>query len=93
LRTIRGDVADTGNDTLDRNALIPLDRTVPETRRYSVVHGGRKQMLDHVLVSRELFGLYRHVEVHNEDLADELTDSGPESHHAPLVAVFELPGG
>jgi hypothetical protein len=35
----------------------------------------------------------RHVEVHNEDLADKLTDSGPESHHAPLVAVFELPGG
>jgi hypothetical protein len=35
----------------------------------------------------------RRVEVHNEDLADELTDSGPESHHAPLVAVFDLPGG
>ena len=35
----------------------------------------------------------RRVEVHNEDLADELTDSGPESHHAPLVAVFDLSGG
>jgi endonuclease/exonuclease/phosphatase family metal-dependent hydrolase len=93
LRTIRGDMADTGNDSLSGSVLIPLDRTVPETRRYSVVHGGRKQMLDHVLVSRQLFDLYRHVEVHNEDLADELTDSGPDSHHAPLVAVFDLPGG
>ncbi len=27
-----------------------------------------------------------------ESLADEVTDSGPDSHHAPLVAEFELPG-
>ena len=93
LRTIRGDVADTGNPALDSGALVPLDRSVPETRRYSVVHGGRKEMLDHVLVSQALFARYRHVEVHNEGLRDELTDSGPESHHAPLVAVFDLPGG
>lgn len=93
LRTIRGDVADTGNSALGDGALIPLDRAVPETRRYSVVHGGRKQMLDHVLVSQALFTGYQHVEVHNEGLADELTDSGPDSHHAPLVAVFDLPGG
>jgi exonuclease III len=57
-----------------------------------VVHGGRKQMLDHLLVSRALLAGYRHVEIHNEGLADEVTDSGPESHHAPLVAEFELPG-
>ena len=48
-------------------------------------------MLDHVLVSRALFACYREVEVFNEGLADELTDSGPQSHHAPLVAAFELP--
>ncbi len=90
LRTIRGDVADTGNAALGGGALVPLDRAVPETRRYSVVHGGRKQMLDHVLVSQALFARYQHVEIHNEKLADELTDSGPDSHHAPLVAVFDL---
>jgi endonuclease/exonuclease/phosphatase family metal-dependent hydrolase len=93
LRTIRGDTADTGNERLGDHALIPLDRAVPETRRYSVVHGGRKQMLDHVLVSQALFARYRHVEVHNEALADELTDGGPDSHHAPVVAVFDLPAG
>jgi len=93
LRTIRGDAADTGNLALGGRALVPLDRAVPETRRYSVVHGGRRQMLDHVLVSQALFARYQHVEVHNEGLADELTDSGPDSHHAPLVAVFDLPVG
>ncbi|MHA1599422.1 MAG: endonuclease/exonuclease/phosphatase family protein, partial [Alphaproteobacteria bacterium] len=90
LRTIRGDVADTGNPALGGGTLVPLDRAVPETRRYSVLHGGRKEMLDHVLVSQALFASYRHVEVHNEGLTDELTDSGPDSHHAPLVAVFDL---
>ena len=92
LRTIRGDTGDTGNPALAPRALVPLERTLPESQRFSVVHGGRKQMLDHLLVSRALLAGYRHVEIHNQGLADEVTDSGPESHHAPLVAEFELPG-
>lgn len=90
LRTIRADLDDTGSRDLAARALIPLERTLPESQRYSVVHGGRPQMLDHVLVSRALLGAYRGVEVHNEGLTDELTDIGPESHHAPLVATFDL---
>ena len=91
LRTIRGEVGDTGNPALAPRALVPIERTLPESQRFSVVHGGRKQMLDHLLVSQALLAAYRHVEVHNEGLADELTDAGPDSHHAPLVAEFELP--
>jgi endonuclease/exonuclease/phosphatase family metal-dependent hydrolase len=91
LRTIRGDVGDTGNAALAPRALVPLERTLPESQRFSVVHGGRRQMLDHLLVSQTLLAAYRHLEVYNEGLADELTDAGPESHHAPLVAEFELP--
>ena len=92
LRTIRGDVGDTGNAALASRALVPLERTLPESQRFSVVHGGRRQMLDHLLVSPALLAGYRHLEVYNEGLADELTDAGPDSHHAPLVAEFELPG-
>ncbi len=91
LRTIRGDVGDTGNPALAPRALVPLERTLPESQRFSVVHGGRRQMLDHLLVSQALLAGYRHLEVYNEGLADELTDAGPDSHHAPLVAEFELP--
>ena len=90
LRTIRADPADTGNAALEARALVPLERTLPESQRFSVVHGGHKEMLDHVLVSRALLDCYRHVEVHNEGLADELSDAGPASHHAPLVAEFAL---
>ncbi|MCH8809143.1 MAG: endonuclease/exonuclease/phosphatase family protein [Proteobacteria bacterium] len=90
LRTIRADSADTGNAALAGRALVPLERTLPASQRFSVVHGGHKEMLDHVLVSRALLDCYRHVEVHNEGLADELSDAGPASHHAPLVAEFAL---
>lgn len=90
LRTIRADSADTGNAALEARALVPLERTLPASQRFSVVHGGHKEMLDHVLVSRALLDCYRHVEVHNEGLADELSDAGPASHHAPLVAEFAL---
>jgi endonuclease/exonuclease/phosphatase family metal-dependent hydrolase len=92
LRTLRGDVADTGNPDLAARALVPLERALPEARRYSVVHGGRPEMLDHMLVSPGLRRLCRSVEVDNEDLVDELSDLGPESHHAPLAAGFDLDG-
>jgi len=90
LRTIRGDAGDTGNPSLEARALVPLERAVPDARRFSVVHGGRPEMLDHMLVSRPLFRCCEAVAVHNEDLGDELTDTGPQSHHAPLVAGFDL---
>ncbi|MEQ8195880.1 MAG: endonuclease, partial [Rhodospirillales bacterium] len=95
LRTIRADVEDTGNGRLAGRVLIPMDRTVPETQRFSVIHQGHKVMLDHILVSRRLLEFYRHVEIHNEALGDEaVAYSGvrhsPESYHAPVVAEFEL---
>ncbi|MFQ5466832.1 MAG: endonuclease/exonuclease/phosphatase family protein [Kiloniellaceae bacterium] len=90
LRTLCGDPGDTGNPALTVRALMPLERTLPHGARYSVIHGGRPQMLDHVLVSRALHARFRRVEAHNEDLPDELTDRSPSSHHAPLVAVFNL---
>jgi endonuclease/exonuclease/phosphatase family metal-dependent hydrolase len=90
LRILRGDPGDTGNPELAPRALIPLDATLPDSRRYSVIHGGRPAMLDHVLVSRALFSHYRELEVMNEGLEDETIAGGPRSHHAPLAASFDL---
>lgn len=96
LRIIRGDIEDTGNGGLAARALVPLERTLAESQRFSVVHGGRKVMLDHLLVSRGLLAHYRHLEAHNEALGDELVayatlGRSPESYHAPVVAEFALP--
>ncbi len=95
LRTIIADVEDTGNGRLTSRSLVPLEHSLPASQRYSVLHNGRRVLLDHLLVSRSLMAHYHHVEIHNEALGDELVayatvDRSPESYHAPVVAAFEL---
>ncbi|MHA1536712.1 MAG: endonuclease/exonuclease/phosphatase family protein [Alphaproteobacteria bacterium] len=96
-RLIAGDEEDTGNGALAARALVMLERGIAEDLRYTVIHNGRKVMLDHLLVSKALMGWYRKAEIHNEALGDELVayanlSASPESYHAPLVASFEAPG-
>ena len=86
---------DTGSGKLARRMIVPLERSVSKDRRFSVVHHGRPLMLDHILVSHTLLGLFRHLEIHNEALADEVVgyakvDKPPNSYHAPMVAEFVL---
>ena len=96
VRIIMGAEEDTGNGRLAGRALVALETTVPGDRRYSVIHGGRPVMLDHLLVSRSLMAWYRGAEIHNEALGDELVawariGDSPDSFHAPVVASFALP--
>jgi endonuclease/exonuclease/phosphatase family metal-dependent hydrolase len=95
VRTICGDEEDAGNPHLALRTLVPVERSLADSLRFSVVHHGRPQMLDHVLVSRPLLAWYRSVEVHNEALGDELVTSqavrgSPESFHAPVIASFHF---
>jgi endonuclease/exonuclease/phosphatase family metal-dependent hydrolase len=92
---IRGNVEDTGNADLATRVLVPIENTVPEPARYTLYHQGKGQMLDHMLVTRNLLAAYRGSEIHNEVLHDEslafATDRQyPESDHAPVVATFEF---
>ena len=93
---IRGDVEGTGNGALADRVLVPTENSVPESSRYTLFHRGRKEMIDHLLVSRSLLRYHRSTEIHNELLHDEsvafATDElYPESDHAPVVAHFEVP--
>lgn len=92
---IRGNVEDTGNGALAGRVMVPVEQTVPEPARYTLFHQGRGQMLDHMLVTRNLLAFYRGSEIHNELLHDEsmafATDKlYPESDHAPVVATFDF---
>lgn len=84
---------DTGNANLAARSLVPVERSLSMDRRFSVIHHGRPQALDHILVTRSLFARFKSVEIHNETLVDEAgggSDS-PEtlgSFHAPMVAEF-----
>ena len=94
LRIITGAEQDTGNGALAAASLIVLDRSLPRDRRFSVVHQGRPQMLDHVLCSRALYGRFRGLEVFNEALSDEAVgyarvDRPVGSYHACVVAEFD----
>lgn len=95
LRLAIGAEEDTGNGALAPQALALLDRAIPADRRWTVLHHGRPQMLDHILASRALLGHFKAIEVHNETLGDELVgyakvDRPPGSYHAAIVAEFDL---
>jgi len=96
VMTIRGPVEETGNPALAPRVIVPCENTVPESSRYSLLHLGKGEMLDHILVSRPMLAFYRGTEIHNEALPDESgafrTDvKFPESDHAPVVAEFVIP--
>lgn len=55
---------DTGNGALAARALIPLERKNAADRRLSIIHNGRPQTLDHILVSRGLLARFRSIAIH-----------------------------
>jgi predicted extracellular nuclease len=95
VEAICGKLENTNNDRLIQRVLLPCEKTVPESSRYSYLHQGQKKLLDHLLISRSLLANYRSAEIHNELLHDEsiafATDRlYPESDHAPIVAELEI---
>lgn len=96
VRILLASEEDTGAGALAGRALVSLERSLPESQRFTVRHHGRPQMVDHMLISRGLLGWYRGLEIHNETLGDEVVayagiDRAPDSFHAPLVAEFAEP--
>lgn len=92
---IRGDVENTGNGDLAPRVLVPIEHTIPEPSRYTLLHHGKGELLDHMLVSRNLLAHNRGAEIHNEILHDEsmafaMDNKYPESDHAPMVATFKF---
>ncbi|HML28310.1 MAG TPA: hypothetical protein PKE16_05625, partial [Hyphomicrobium sp.] len=86
---------DTGNGELSTQSLVVLDRAIGADRRWSVLHHGRPQMLDHILASNCLYAHFRSIDVHNEVTGDEAVayagiSKPPGSYHAAVVAEFAL---
>jgi predicted extracellular nuclease len=96
LEGIRGDVENHGNPALISRVMIPCERNIAASARFSLYHHGRGVMLDHILMSRALLPYWQGSAAHNELLHDEsvafaLDTKFPESDHAPVVAEFTLP--
>jgi endonuclease/exonuclease/phosphatase family metal-dependent hydrolase len=87
---------DKGDDTRLFN-LAPL---IPANRRYSRVHNGNKELIDHILVSQELLpghprrvpGVDSYVDDNLPSVSDDPTErrGEPGSDHSPVIATFEI---
>ncbi|MFN8492012.1 MAG: endonuclease/exonuclease/phosphatase family protein [Caldilineaceae bacterium] len=93
VEAIRGQVENLENTALAYRSLTPCEQTIPEPARYSLLYHGKGEMIDHILISRQLLAYYRAVEIHNEVLHDKSSAfvtirDFPESDHAPVVATF-----
>ena len=91
MRILRG-ARDEDTPRTTPRILVPLAERVDEARRFSVVHGGRKILLDHILASPALAAACSSVVILNEGLQDEVTAPEPilGSLHAPVMASFVL---
>lgn len=94
VRLVAAEEEHTGNPALAAQSLVVLDRALPADRRWSVLHRGRPEMLDHILASQALWRRFRSIEAHNDSLADEALASAARgavagSLHAPLVAELD----
>ena len=60
--------------------LVPIEHTIPEQARYTLFHQGRGEMIDHMLITRNLLAHYLGSEIHNELLHEGigLLRCGPE---------------
>ena len=95
VEVLRGEEENTANGALAMQVMIPAEHAVPDSERFTVVHQGRRLMLDHILLSRALLAKFNKMEIHNEALSDELVGyasvaHSPESYHAPIIAEFDL---
>ncbi|MEX0759941.1 MAG: endonuclease/exonuclease/phosphatase family protein, partial [Tistlia sp.] len=89
LHLLEGGADEAGAAVPSGSRLVALARSLPADRRFSLLYGGERLLLDHILASRPLHGLFRGLEIHNELLSAEAED-GAGSGHAPLVAAFAL---
>ncbi|MFS4579940.1 endonuclease/exonuclease/phosphatase family protein [Phaeobacter sp. C3_T13_0] len=94
VMALRGRVEETGNADLTNRVLLPLENNIPEDKRFTLIHHGKGEMIDHILGSRRMVECFMHSEVHNEGLQDEsiafATDRKfPASDHAPMVVQFD----
>ncbi|WP_324754170.1 endonuclease/exonuclease/phosphatase family protein [Roseovarius sp. Pro17] len=90
---IRGLTEDTGNPELNGRVMHPAALSIAESRRFTLYHHGKGNLLDHMVVSRRMMASFVAAEIHNEMIHDEsiafATDNKfPESDHAPMVAEF-----
>ncbi len=95
LRIVAGDARSCESPGLAPHELLPCELALPADLRYTQVYRGRREMLDHVLITRALVPHFAGARIYNEALRPALEGPGtdpydPGSDHAPLLVVFRV---
>lgn len=95
VEAIRGCVENTNNPDLRHRSLVPCSHQIPESVRYSHLHHGHGNLLDHMMISQNLLAHFQRAQIYNENLHDEsqpfaFDSKFPESDHAAFTAEFDL---
>ncbi len=93
VRIVQGDARACSSPSLSGRELFACESSVPEERRFTQIYRGRREMLDHILLSPGLIPHLVGAQILNESLR-EASDGGeddfgdPGSDHAPFVVVL-----
>lgn len=95
VEAICGRVESTGNPDLRSSVLLPCSSAIAESIKFSHLHHGKGNLLDHMLISQAMYHLFDKADIFNENLHDESLPFAsdikyPESDHAPFLATFGL---
>lgn len=96
-RIVMGDARACASPNLAGHELFACELSVPEERRFTQIYRGRREMLDHILLSRGLASHFAGAEILNEALR-EAPEGGdedfenPDSDHAPFVVRLRAGG-
>jgi endonuclease/exonuclease/phosphatase family metal-dependent hydrolase len=95
VRCLLGDASAAFSPHLEDGDLYACELELPQEERFTQIYRGRKEMIDHLLVSKRLKDELIGVEIYNQGLRDAGTsEPGTElfvgSDHAPLLAVFRM---
>lgn len=92
LRLLLAATDDTGTPALAGRALVAAEAQVAAALRFTTLHDGRPQLLDHILMSRALAARLTDVRIDNTHVVDDalVPDDFPGSLHAPVRASFRF---
>jgi endonuclease/exonuclease/phosphatase family metal-dependent hydrolase len=95
FKCLVGNIDETNNPDLRSTVLIPCELNVPSSQRFSLIHKGVGNMLDHIAVSQEFYPYWKTTSIFNELLPDKsiafAKSKFPDSDHAPVITHFEVP--
>jgi predicted extracellular nuclease len=93
VEAICGRVENTGNPDLRASVLLPCSSAIATSIKFSHLHHGKGNLLDHMLISQSMYQLFVKADIFNENLLNESLPftsdiKYPESDHVPFLTTF-----